>query len=88
MLLIEQISSATATLAMAKASRSTFEYNIFAYLGKGWKIKIRVTDNKSANIAVIMLLIHCFYLLLKIKNLFKARKNAAKCSISFEKFQN
>jgi len=32
--------------------------------------------------------IQCFYLLLKIKNLFKARENAAKCSFSSVGFQN
>ena len=35
-----------------------------------------------------MLLIQCFYFLLTITNLFRARENAAKCSISSQKCQN
>jgi len=35
-----------------------------------------------------MLLMQCFYLLLKVESLFKTRKNAAKWSSSSEKFKH
>ena len=39
--------STTATLAMAKSNMSTSEHNIFLQLGKGQKIKLRLTDKIS-----------------------------------------